>query len=125
MNFADFSDYVAMKSAAKAGSKPEPRRHFTLTAFNDVMLSTTSNYLIRDVLPASGLTIMWGAPKSGKSFLAFDMSMYVSLGWVYRGHRVRQGAVVYAALEGGHGFRRRIVAWRMYHLAGHTDPVPF
>jgi hypothetical protein len=51
--------------------------------------------------------------------------MHVALGREYRGHRVRQGSVVYAALEGGQGFRRRIVAWRMYRLNGHASAAPF
>jgi hypothetical protein len=51
--------------------------------------------------------------------------MHVALGWLYRGHRVQQGAVVYLALEGGTGFPARKEAWRQRHLPEHHDPVPF
>ncbi len=43
-----------------------------------------------------------------------------------RGHRVRQGGVVYIALEGGNGFPARVDIWRQRNL-GDDDPgaVPF
>ena len=86
----------------------QPKYRFKLTRFNDVMLSTTASYLIKDIILADCFVILWGSPKSGKSFLGFDMAMHVALGREYRGHRVRQGSVVYCALEGGQGFRKRI-----------------
>jgi hypothetical protein len=103
----------------------QPKYRFKLTRFNDVMLSTTASYLIKDIILADCFVILWGSPKSGKSFLGFDMAMHVALGREYRGHRVRQGSVVYCALEGGQGFRKRIVAWRMCRLYEHAGHVPF
>jgi hypothetical protein len=55
----------------------------------------------------------------------FDLMMHVALGWEYRGHKVKQGPVVYCAPEGGHGFHRRIEAWRLHHVAQFHGPVPF
>ena len=51
--------------------------------------------------------------------------MHIALGRNYRGHRVRQGPVVYLALEGGAGFCARVEAWRRRHLDSHTGDVPF
>jgi hypothetical protein len=51
--------------------------------------------------------------------------MHVVLGRNYRGRKVRQGIVVYCALEGGHGFRNRMIAWKTRYLNGHDRPVPF
>ena len=59
--------------------------------------------------------MVWGPPKCGKSFWAFDLAMHVALGWSYRGRRVRQGACVYLALEGEQGFRARVEAFRKHH----------
>ena len=51
--------------------------------------------------------------------------MHVALGRPYRGHRVRQGAVVYCALEGVGYFANRVEAWRRRNLdGGHNGPVP-
>ena len=91
-----------------------PQR-FTLTRFDAVQLSTTAAYLVKGLIPAEGLIIVWGPPKCGKSFWTFDLVMHVAVAEPYRGRRVQQGAVVYLALEGGHGFRARIEAWRRQH----------
>ena len=93
--------------------------------FNSILLSTTPNYLIKGFIPREGIVVVWGPPKCGKSFWTFDVTMHIALGWNYRGHRVRQGPVVYFALEGGAGFCARVEAWRQRHLGGHTGNVPF
>jgi hypothetical protein len=41
--------------------------------------------------------------------------MHVALGWLYRGRKVRQGEIVYLALEGHAGFHRRVEAFRQQH----------
>jgi hypothetical protein len=100
----------------------EAGRKFHLTRFREVLLDTTAAYLIKDLIPSGGLTVVWGPPKCGKSFWTFDAMMHVARGVPYRGRRVQQGPVVYIALEGGNGFRRRIEAYRRHH--GVTD-APF
>lgn len=120
----------AIEDAVKiaGGQKPPinghaaPARRFTLTRFDAVQLSTTAAYLVKGLIPAGGLIIVWGPPKCGKSFWTFDLAMHIALAEPYRGRRVQQGPVVYLALEGGHGFRARIEAWRRQH--GVTD-APF
>jgi hypothetical protein len=121
-------EYEPRTGSNGAGEQPAsspPPRAFTLKAFNDIQMSTASSCLVRGVIPRVGLVVVWGPPKCGKSFWTFDLLMYVALGWQYRGHRVKQGAVVYCALEGGAGFAKRVEAWRRRHLADHHDPVPF
>jgi hypothetical protein len=81
--------------------------------------------LVKGILPRTGLAVIWGPPKCGKSFKTFDISMHIALGWEYRGRKVRQGPIVYCAVEGGHGFRKRIEAWRLHHAAQFRGPVPF
>ena len=104
----------------------EPMRsRLALIPFNEITLPTAGRYVIKDVLPREGLVIIYGAPKSCKSFYTFDKVMHVALGWDYRGHRVHQGPVVYCACEGGHGFRARKAAWEQEHLSNYFGPVPF
>jgi AAA domain len=104
---------------------PPPVR-FQLARFNEVELMTRPRYLIKNILPSTGLAVVWGSPKCGKSFWTFDLVMHIALGWVYRGHRVQQGTVVYLAMEGGTGFAGRIEAWRRRHLQDQPEnDVPF
>jgi len=108
-----------------SGSTAKAKPRFKLKAFKIIALSTTPNYLVKGIVPRGGIVVVWGPPKCGKSFWTFDLVMHVALGWRYRGRRVRQGAVVYCALEGAHGFRARVEAWRRRHLADHGGDVPF
>jgi hypothetical protein len=96
---------------------------FVLTRFADIRpLDGDDDYCVKDVLPRSGLAVVWGPPKCGKSFWTFDLLMHAALGWKYRGHRVHQGAVVYICLEGGRGFRKRKEAFRRIKLNRPEDP---
>src|SRR5262245_32183999 len=61
---------------------------FRLIPFRELRPGTASNYLIKGVIPKTGIVLIWGPPKCGKSFWTFDMMMHVPLGWQYRGHRV-------------------------------------
>jgi hypothetical protein len=72
---------------------------------------------VRGVIPREGLIVVWGPPKCGKSFWAFDLVMHVALGWEYRGLRVKQGTVVYIACEGERGLGARAEAFRRKRLA--------
>jgi hypothetical protein len=90
-------------------------RQFTLTRFNEISLSTSAVYLVKNLIPRAGLIIIWGPPKCGKSFWTFDVTMHIARGEPYRDRPVQQGTVVYLALEGGNGFRRRIEAYRRAH----------
>ena len=109
---------AAVNTAESVRQKPR----FNLIRFNAVLLSSSAAYLVKGLIPRGGLVVVWGPPKCGKSFWAFDLAMHIALGIPYRGRRVQQGAVVYLALEGGHGFRARVEAFRREH--GVTD-APF
>jgi hypothetical protein len=90
--------------------KKQPR--FVLTPFGKIEWAGTTEYLIKNILPLTGLVLVYGAPKCGKSFWAFDIAMHVARGHDYRGKRVRGGPVVYLAAEGGAGFKKRVEAYR-------------
>ena len=93
--------------------------------FADIHPNTGRNYLIKGLIPHEGLVVVWGSPKSGKSFWTFDISMHIALGQEYRDRRVDQGPVVYVACEGAEGFKARVEAFRRHHLAEYHEPVPF
>jgi AAA domain/Toprim-like len=102
-----------------------PPNRFELIPFEKIAIDTTPAYLVKGIVPRVGLCVFWGAPKCGKSFLVFDMLMYVALGWKYRDRKVRQGAVVYCALEGCAAFKNRIEAFRLSRLQENAANVAF
>jgi AAA domain len=114
------------KQERRGGNGHAKTLRFQLRPFEAITLSTTPNYLIKGILPRVGLAVVWGPPKCGKSFWTYDLAMHVALDRKYRGHKVRQGTVVYCALEGGVGFAGRVEAWRRRYLGTPPQgPVPF
>jgi hypothetical protein len=71
------------------------------------------------------LVVIWGAPKCGKSFWTFDLTMHIARGQGYRGQRVRQGVVVYVACEGERGFKARAEAYRQKFLGEEESVANF
>jgi hypothetical protein len=113
-------------NGADYGGKTEVREpRFKLIPFDKLQPVTKPAYLVKDIIPRTGLVVVWGPPKCGKSFWMTTTMLYVALGWEYRGHKVVQGAVVYCAFEGQDGYGQRAEAFRQHHLPDDADPVPF
>src|SRR5262245_26825322 len=67
-------------------------------------------FLIHNVLPRRGLAVLWGEPKSGKTFLILDMAYHIATGKKWRGLATKQGPVVYGCFEGQDGLYYRVHA---------------
>jgi hypothetical protein len=98
---------------------------FQLIPFRDLRPNTGRNYTVKGVIPKTGIVIVWGAPKCGKSFWTFDLMMHVALNRMYRGHYVMHGPIVYCAFEGAAGFKDRAEAFRQHHKLDPEIDVPF
>ena len=61
------------------------------------------------------LSEWFGDPKSGKTFALLDLALRVALGLEWYGKQVERGCVIYIALEGITGIKRRIEAWCLHH----------
>lgn len=68
------------------------------------------SYVIKAWLGSGGLSVMFGAPNTGKTFLAIDMAAHVASGRPWGGCRVIAGPVLYLASEGGGGIGDRLAA---------------
>src|SRR4051794_39403793 len=88
------------------GNGRQPHR-FIPVQFRDILMSTDPAYLIDGLLPRDGLGVIWGPPKCGKSFFAYDLALHIALGWAYRGRRTQQGPACYIACEGERGLGAR------------------
>ena len=92
-------------------------------------------WLINDFLPEGGYTIMFGAPKTYKTFLALDIALSIAAGFptnaVWEGRINICGPVCFVAGEGRSNTLKRVRAWEMEHYSGQmvenfklVDPVP-
>jgi hypothetical protein len=109
------------------GQPPRPlplrKNRFKLIPFSELRPTTTPNYLVKGLIPRTGLVVVWGPPKCGKSFWVFDLTMHIAARLQYRDRRTRQGPAVYCAFEGADGFKVRAQAFRQQHNI--ADDVPF
>jgi hypothetical protein len=111
------------KPFKRQNKTPGGALRFPIVDFKDLALDTDPQYLVKGLLPRSGVVVVWGPPKCGKSFWVYDLTMHVALGREYRGLKVKKGRVVYCALEGAAGFKKRIEAFRQKKLNGGAEPL--
>jgi hypothetical protein len=88
--------------------------------------------LIRRWLPQGAWVLLYGPPKTFKSFIAIDMDMSIAAGFDFQGCATECGEVVYLSGEGKAGVRKRLNAWLKHNrlkldaLGGrfHLLPLP-
>lgn len=96
------------------GDKTPPR--FNILSPSDLYNLPPMEWLVKGILPTKGVAAIYGAPGSGKTFLALDLALAISEGlpkWFNR--EIQQREVVYLALEGTMGIGKRIKAWEKHN----------
>lgn len=88
-------------------------RAFEFAPVSELLMPKPIDYLIDHTLEADCLSLVFGAPGMGKSFLAVDWSASIATGTPWQGRDVTQGAVFYLAGEGHSGLSRRLRAWEI------------
>jgi AAA domain len=115
---------TAEENEAKGDAAREPKYRFKLVSYKDMRVGADElPYLVHELIPARGIVVVWGAPKCYKSFWLHDTMLHVAKGWEYHDRFVTQGAVVYCAFEGGHGYTKRIEAQRRHYEFDDNPPL--
>lgn len=92
------------------------RKGLNLRRVKDLILDIKEpEWIIEDVCEKDSVIDIYGAPKTGKSFVAVDMALSVSLGLTWHGYKTEKHPVIYLAGEGQRGIARRISAWQQYY----------
>lgn len=81
-------------------------------------------WLVKRIVPAESLGMLFGGSGTFKSFLALDMALHMAHGLPWLGRRTTQGPVLYIAAEGGAGLWARVQAWHQARRLKWQD-VPF
>lgn len=76
--------------------------------------------LVENAIDLPGLSMIYGASGSGKSFVAVDLAMSVATGRDWAGRKVTKSPVVIVGAEDPDGLHSRITAWLTHH--GEKDP---
>lgn len=95
--------------------KPEQNKNNKWLCMADDFIEnySPSQWLIKKWIPARGLTMIYGAPSSGKTFVVIDMLLSICTAqqcW-FR-NRIHPGGVIYLCGEGYEGMRKRLKVWK-------------
>jgi hypothetical protein len=110
------------KRYRQANGGAEDWRELELVRFADMQPRLDGRSLVKGLLEQEQISVVFGEPGCGKTFLALDLSLHIAAGNDWFGRRVDKRAVVYVAAEAGRGIFNRAVAWRLAH--GIND-IPF
>jgi RecA-family ATPase len=74
-----------------------------------------------------GFSVIYGPPKSGKTFVALDWALSMAAGQQWAGYQVEASPVLYVSGEGAGGLHRRITAWKQHRQVRSTRMyvIPF
>lgn len=117
---------VAAQTTPLPVNRAEARINPTLPLewFEDIQPVLEARDFVQGLLTEGAAGVVYGESNAGKTFWTTDLALHVAAGKEWNGRRVEQGAVLYAVLEGGNGFRNRVAAWRKAHGYEQT-PLPF
>lgn len=85
----------------------------------------TCAWLVKGLIPKTGMTFIYGPSGAGKSFVAVDIAMAISRGEPWRGRKAQRGAVLYLSPDGGGVFENRLIAYAQRHGLAHGDHQVF
>jgi hypothetical protein len=105
--------------------KQATNRLFALVWFASLKrVARHHDHLVKDLLSAGSLFVIYGESGSGKTFFVLDLILAVARGALWRGRQCRKGLVVYVALEGARSVRARVAAYRIANPDVHGG-LPF
>ena len=96
-----------------------PNAKFNILDRKGLDLLPPAEWLVHGLIPERGVSTIYGPSGSGKSFLAIDLAISVSNGYNHWfGRRLKGKPVLYMALEGGSGIKKRVEAWEKHNGKG-------
>ena len=101
-------------SALAVEPLPDARQTFPFSHVKELIKGMRPiRWLVKGFLEMDSLSLMFGEPGCGKSFVAIDLACCVATGHSWHGKAIkRPGSVFYIAGEGFNGLSRRLMAWQ-------------
>lgn len=91
----------------------------------ELMALPPQSWLVKGVIPQTGMGIVYGDSGSGKTFIAIDLALSIARGLSWQGCRVKQPTgVLYVSAEGGGAMGARLQAYAKHHVTD-LSPLPF
>jgi hypothetical protein len=90
----------------------KPYGRLRVLTLADAAAAPPRRYLLRGLIAPGELSLWWGAPKCGKSFLLLRVAYGLALGLGMWGRKAKPCRVLYVAAEGESGFAARLLMLR-------------
>lgn len=113
--------FRAPKVEIALGVTDEERRGLLLTLPELEDITKNVRWMVKSLIPADAMGMVFGASGTFKSFVALDLCLHVAHQMNWCGRKTSGGAVVYVAAEGGAGIYRRVRAWHQQHKLSNPD----
>jgi RecA-family ATPase len=118
-NIPEPNDAVEDEEAARE----EGDSIFELLDMDELEALPPPTWLIEELISDYGLSIVYGDPGAGKSFVVLDMALRIAFGLPWHDVVTKQIGVLYIAGEGSRGLGKRVKGWRKGHgLEGAKAP---
>ena len=98
---------------------------FNLLTAHEVTSTPSTPWLVKKIFPIIGLSSIYGASGSWKSFLVLDLLASVALGVPWFGHKTQKTGVLYICLESEAGLKSRLQAWEKHNRRSFPENVQF
>lgn len=112
----DVRNLVAVAKPVAEETPPPRFRGYTPTELGNL---PPVSWQVDGYITQGGLTVVYGPSGGGKTFLALDLSMSISLGNPWNERLVKRGPVVYWCGEGVSGIKKRTDAWKAHNGKEH------
>ena len=106
----DLSDFPEVKTDSPSVPTKHLLSSFKFTKVGDLEYREPE-FLIDTLIETDTVSMIFGDPGCGKSFVAVDIGACVASGQSFHGNVVKQGSVFMIAGEGHNGLARRFAAW--------------
>ncbi len=88
------------------------QRSIAILSDDELQNLPAQRWIVKGIVPETGVGAIYGASGTYKSFLALDMLAHVGNGVAWFGNRVRLAHALYLPFEGQGGIPKRVAAWR-------------
>lgn len=117
-SISDFSHINLPETSNESGGENapvQPSKPSLFVKLGELEVKPT-DWLIKGTLENNAMTVLYGQPGHGKSFLAIDWACSIATGEAWMGGAIKKpGAVFYLAGEGLNGIAKRFKAWEITH----------
>lgn len=97
----------------------------TIYSIAELMALPPQSWLVKGVIPETGMGIVYGDSGSGKTFISIDLALSIARGLSWHSCRVKQETgVLYVSAEGGGAMSARLQAYAKHHDIDLSD-LPF